>query len=562
MTVRYDSIKTMRAAKVGTIMPWGGDGGSGFLESNIPKGWITCNGQTLTASDYPLLASSLGDSYGGDMTDVSGNHPEFPYYGTDATFRLPNLSAKVLIDVEKDYLTLDKYKMGQTDPLNSVYNTQGDKLGDLIDSYGENTLINTTYQATTDIDFTLNLSGNLYFKFDNITMGSPDFLETVHTLNRKLGINHTPSHSHSENIPSVNPNASGPMVFRTDRGIDMTGDITSNQCSETRGPINCALKEAEPTQWNNGATNITYYGDQTHENTLPRCEGYQEFVKDSSGKDYWGYIPAGEDEWATTDRNQDGGGTGHESLTYDQVVFERGYTDTFSYVPSDEHKTPCHTGMFPRPMSLRGRSNFFGYDTGAPIRGDGLEDNPETSPVFTVSGVTVTQDSNKITLPASTNIKRSYSSGGESWYQYDKITPLMYITPVLVDSKYYYFREGTMVQVVENIGTAAAPIYEITMSQPAKSGGTIDLAFKYATYPTTLNTTNTAKDPKEQIYRAHNHGSFEIAQGIGSIASPPSHTANDADGSSLTADSLEDALNITVDTTQPNVTMTFIIKAY
>ena len=47
---------------------------------------------------------------------------------------------KVLIDIEKDYLTLDKYKMGQNDPLNSVYNTQGDKLGDLIDSYGEKDL--------------------------------------------------------------------------------------------------------------------------------------------------------------------------------------------------------------------------------------------------------------------------------------------------------------------------------------------------------------------------------------------------------------------------------------
>jgi len=46
------------------------------------------------------------------------------------------------------------------------------------------------------------------------------------------------------------------------------------------------------------------------------------------------------------------------------------------------------------------------------------------------------------------------------------------------------------------------------------------------------------------------------------MASPPSHTAADADGSSLTADSLENALNITCDTTQPSLTMTFIIKAY
>ena len=60
MTAFYDSIKSMRAAKIGTIMPWGGDGGTGFLASNIPKGWIVCTGQTLAASDYPLLASVLG----------------------------------------------------------------------------------------------------------------------------------------------------------------------------------------------------------------------------------------------------------------------------------------------------------------------------------------------------------------------------------------------------------------------------------------------------------------------------------------------------------------------
>ena len=36
MAVKYDSIKTMRAAKIGTIMPWGGDGGNGFLESKNP----------------------------------------------------------------------------------------------------------------------------------------------------------------------------------------------------------------------------------------------------------------------------------------------------------------------------------------------------------------------------------------------------------------------------------------------------------------------------------------------------------------------------------------------
>ena len=79
MAAYYDSINSMKTAKVGTILPWGGDGGNGFLASNIPKGWIVCDGSTEDAKDYPLLASVIGDTYGGDMTDGGGNHYQFPY---------------------------------------------------------------------------------------------------------------------------------------------------------------------------------------------------------------------------------------------------------------------------------------------------------------------------------------------------------------------------------------------------------------------------------------------------------------------------------------------------
>ena len=58
MAVKYDSIKTMRAAKIGTIMPWGGDGGTGFLESNIPKGWITCKGDTSVSYTHLTLPTT------------------------------------------------------------------------------------------------------------------------------------------------------------------------------------------------------------------------------------------------------------------------------------------------------------------------------------------------------------------------------------------------------------------------------------------------------------------------------------------------------------------------
>ena len=274
----------MRAAKIGTIMPWGGDGGTGFLESNIPKGWITCTGQTLSAADYPLLAAALGDTYGGDMTDSAGDHYEFPYYGTEATFRLPQLSNTVMMDLERSYLDDPTYQMGQTNPADAVYDEEGNTLGDLIVDFGETEIINSTYEASCDIDFTLNLTGNLYFKFTDITLSSPDFLETIHTLNRKLGINHTPAHGHSDSLGSVNPTGAGPMPFRTDSGIVMTGNASSsNQCSRSRGPNTCALQATEPTTWQGGAENITFYGDGNKENTLPRCDTFMEFIQDSTG---------------------------------------------------------------------------------------------------------------------------------------------------------------------------------------------------------------------------------------------------------------------------------------
>ena len=58
----------------------------------------------------------------------------------------------------------------------------------------------------------------------------------------------------------------------------------------------------------------------------------------------------------------------------------------------------------------------------------------------------------------------------------------MYVTPVVIDDKYYYFDEGTYVQQIENKGTAAAPIYEVTFNQNVKAGGTIDLAFRNGTW--------------------------------------------------------------------------------
>lgn len=58
---------------VGSIIMFGGRNGS----TNIPSGWLLCDGTNYTNDDYPMLASIIGTIYGGT---------------TDTNFNVPNLS--------------------------------------------------------------------------------------------------------------------------------------------------------------------------------------------------------------------------------------------------------------------------------------------------------------------------------------------------------------------------------------------------------------------------------------------------------------------------------------
>ena len=86
----YGTLKTMKAAAIGTIMPWGGD------LTGIPAGWLICNGQTLEADDFPLLTQVIGDNYGG--TSLGGTFPN--YTGSIA---LPNINQRALVDLDSAY---------------------------------------------------------------------------------------------------------------------------------------------------------------------------------------------------------------------------------------------------------------------------------------------------------------------------------------------------------------------------------------------------------------------------------------------------------------------------
>ena len=217
MAQYYNSIKTMKTARIGTIMPWGGNGFEGFSADNVPRGWRVCDGSEVDATDYPVLASELGTTYGGTITG------EFPNYNATDKFVLPDISNRAMMDLEPEYLADSTYQMGQGDVLNTIFDAEGNKLSDLITGFGTTAVIKTVYSANADIDFVLPVGTNLSGKFTNMSITDPDFTASITTLNRKLGINHTPGHSHPGTFPSAQANFYGPQIFSS-TNIEVSGN--------------------------------------------------------------------------------------------------------------------------------------------------------------------------------------------------------------------------------------------------------------------------------------------------------------------------------------------------
>ena len=111
MASNYETQRKMRAAQVGTIMPWVGDNAS------KPDGWLECNGQTIEATDYPILASVIGNTYG---PSNGLNNRTYPNYLLGDQFRLPALNGRVLTDYESSLVNVTNLQMGQTYPSGAV----------------------------------------------------------------------------------------------------------------------------------------------------------------------------------------------------------------------------------------------------------------------------------------------------------------------------------------------------------------------------------------------------------------------------------------------------------
>lgn len=513
-------------------MPWGGDGNDGFSLSNVPKGWIVCGGQLENASRYPLLASIIGDTYGAN-DEYSGVFPEY-----EGSIRMPNMTLKMPIDLEPNYLAQPEYQYGQSDAYN-VLVTNSYTGTALVDGFGSISLTNPipiTISADTDIDFTVDPSLVMNAKMRNISIAPPDFSTTVYTINRKLGINHMPGHSHPGTYSKVTAQFSGPHLFEPS-GIQVGGGV-SGTCVNDFGYSECQLQNAESApSWQNGRVQATYYGDEQHEYTLPSGDRFYNF----EGSQYWSKVPA--QSWPPTDAHPSGL-VAASDLSY--IYNGTASTNTFTVGDSDVVKThamDAWTGLFPKPQELGNRRNHFG-----PV----LNYDPDTASAFTVSGVTITANANKIDFPAGATI------GSE--YELDQVVPFMWVYLEGV------VRPGTQIIGITREGTTTATyVYTIELSQPTLNASTLasqTLSFKHATYPTTTNNITSQLDPNSSSFLGHNHGSFELAQGRGSLGTPESHPVNDVSLGTVSPENINDALNIIAEVSMPALICTFLIKAY
>jgi hypothetical protein len=205
----YGSIKTMKAASIGTIMPWVGD------LTDIPAGWLICNGQVVAASTYPLLTQSIGNTYGG-----SGFSGTFPNYNGEIS--LPNISQRALQDIESSYFGTAGDNTSTNEALQALVSpgTNTSLIGTNTDNG-----VGTNYNAYTDLNFAYTPENDFTGKLTAATLNETFGQKTVYIAPRKLGRRHVTIHTHPTGFNTITPGNTGAIPGA---GVATWGNINYN----------------------------------------------------------------------------------------------------------------------------------------------------------------------------------------------------------------------------------------------------------------------------------------------------------------------------------------------
>lgn len=501
-------------------MPWAGDGNFGDVISNIPRGWILCDGNTFPASRYPLLSSVIGNSYGGEQ--IGGQFPHFT-----GTCKVPDISTKAMEDLEPEMLFDSRYQYGQTD----AYSV----LGNLVADDGLTTSIPTLISADTDLAFLPLPQTPLIGKITSVNVNPPSFQSTVYVTPRKLGINHTPYHNHEGTYNRAVSGAAPPDLFSPSTMTYGGSRSYPNGCGTGTWNEANFVDATNAETWCNGRLPVTYYD----ENTLITTDKFNQFIS-SPSQDYTG-IPA--------------------NTAGPRVIDSLIYTDAFTSTPVQTHREPAWEGMFPRPAIVQNRRNYFGYNTN--ITGaTGLQDDPEAVPAKSVFGVTITAGTSTIILPPGTDIGPLYN----------QIVPFMLVNSS--NTVGAYIPPGT--QIV-GMTLNDSNLYEIELSDTIAGAGFIvtEVLFRHGTYPVCMNTTAAAQDPASASAASHNHATFDITMNLGTLTGPTTHPVSGTSTlfqgqlvnggvsiGNVAPETITGALNIIANISNPSLNLVYIIRAY
>ena len=317
----YNRIKAQKASPIGTIMPWTGSTSESALSADaIPKGWVVCNGSQLKARDYPLLAQILGNLYGPVVETGQpfiGISNSYPSYTDDDVFNLPTLNQQALIDLESNELTPQELQViGSYVSLNG-YDSTNQPLANVL-SY-------------IDVQFSAAVESELAGKIRGITLEPPSYFDTIRTIPRKLGVEHTATHTHPRPEGSFYPSVEigGGYLGLFDAGYF---EVASSEYT-TGSDTGATAAEPLADRYDPGVVTWTAYDPAV--NSLPQMNVHRHFGQDSN------VIPA----VPTVDRTVQ---------AYGQTV---SYTDDNSCIVPVQQ--PGVTAPFPPPGTYLGQRNYY-----------------------------------------------------------------------------------------------------------------------------------------------------------------------------------------------------------
>ena len=377
----YNKVKASKVAPIGTIIPWSGTSTpSNTTLDGIPKGWIICNAaqKQLKAKEYPLLAQTIGNTYGpvpdpslGQVIGVNyGIVNSYPDYDDNDIFDLPDLNQRSLVDIEADRVNADLTAQGAT------AQAKADVLAYISRNGYEGDQPLQEFKSDVNIIFQVQASNEMSGRITGITMTDPAYYDTVYTVPRKLGQDHVPQHIHRnasdddwDRIDGATSTGMPVMQFQP-------GDyITEETRWDTVTPHGMWSYSSIPESWqvNDGRTKITWYDPN---------DGGISAVETSSFKN----IDSSKHTVPEVQTRQIG--------TW--LATELAYTDDGSGISTAGVQATATTGPIPIPGEYRGNRNYHHSDDIDATRGggQGLHTNQQTYDPDTFKTYATTLDHN------------------------------------------------------------------------------------------------------------------------------------------------------------------------